>query len=245
MRRSNAYVIMFALVLAVVLGGLLSLASVGLGPIQKIAKDKDKKYQILLAVMPDIKKNKNTVSIYEKNIESLVVDINGNSVVENNMGTPITAEEIDMYKEYKKPPENRLFPIFKYMNRDNVKAYILPVYGNGLWDNIWGYLAISSDLNTIKGVVFDHKGETPGLGARITSAGVQSRYMGKKIKNEKGDIVSVIMLKGENNDISKIDEHTIDGMSGATLTAKGVNTMLKDYLGFYKAYFDKVYSENI
>ena len=93
---------------------------------------------------------------------------------------------------------------------------MLPVYGYGLWNNIWGFVALQADLNTIQGVKFQHAGETPGLGARIeTDQDVQDRYKGKTIYDQ-GKLVSVTMMKGEGNDYSD-DPHQVDGMSGATL----------------------------
>ena len=83
------------------------------------------------------------------------------------------------------------------MNGDTPEAYIFPIYGQGLWDWIAGFLALSDDLNTIRGVSFSHKQETPGLGARITDAEVQQRYVGKKIYDQSGKLVSVEMVKGE------------------------------------------------
>ncbi len=76
--------------------------------------------------------------------------------------------------------------------------YILPVYGNGLWDDIWGYVALEDDLATLRGAVFDHAGETPGLGARITSVDVQERFKGKKIYDELGEAGSHNNGKGRN-----------------------------------------------
>ena len=79
---------------------------------------------------------------------------------------------------------------------------MLPVYGYGLWNNIWGFVALKSDLNTVQGVKFQHAGETPGLGARIESdEEVQNRYKGKTIFDQ-DKLVSVTMMKGEGNDYS-------------------------------------------
>ena len=75
-------------------------------------------------------------------------------------------------------------PVYVVGKKDNpseVESFVLPTYGNGLWDNIWAYVAIDGDAETIEGIVFDHKGETPGLGARITDAEVQERFVGKKL----------------------------------------------------------------
>jgi len=98
-------------------------------------------------------------------------------------------------------------------------------------------------MNTVAGIVLDHKGETAGLGARITEKGVQERYKGKEIFGASSEIASINMLKGENNKPALLDEHNINGMSGATITAKGVNYMLKDYLNCYLPLIEKLKEE--
>ncbi|MGK7390978.1 MAG: NADH:ubiquinone reductase (Na(+)-transporting) subunit C [Candidatus Cyclobacteriaceae bacterium M2_1C_046] len=243
MRQSNTYVIGFTVVLTIVIGGLLSWVSQALAPAQKLSIELDTKSSILSSVV-DIKSLELTeqelLAMYDERIESLVVDINGNEVTQNEKGEPIVAENVDIQKNYKKDPENRLYPVYKYMNPEtgDVEAYILPLYGAGLWDKIWGYIALEDDLNTIIGASYDHKAETPGLGARISNSEVQQRYVGKEIFSETGELVSVRMLKGEGN--ANLGPHEIDGLSGATVTAQGVNNMLKNYLTYYEAYFNKL-----
>lgn len=236
MRQSNLYVIGFSVALTIILGGLLSIASEGLAPIQKKSIELDTKKQILNAVM-ELKKQDDVLKIYDERIASIVVDINGKEIEKDEEGNKLIAENISIEKEFKKKPENRKFPVFIYAENGERSAYILPVYGVGLWDNIWGFVAMDTDGITIKGVSFAHAGETPGLGARITESGVQARYESKKIYNDAGELVSIQMLKGENNDASKINDHTVDGMSGATITANGLNDMLKNYFNYYGAYF--------
>jgi Na+-transporting NADH:ubiquinone oxidoreductase subunit C len=115
-----------------------------------------------------------------------------------------------------------------------------------LWDKIWGYVALDSNCETILGTSFDHKAETPGLGQRIATPEIQSRFVGKKIYDDKGQLVSVEMMKGEHGgeqssiDYFKDEPHKVDGMSGATLTGKGLNAMLKTYLESYQNFFKKV-----
>lgn len=242
MRQSNSYIIIFSAVLTVILGGLLALAAVGLGPIQKIAVELDTRRQILSAVM-EVGEEDDVLAMYNKRINSLVVNIDGEVVEETDAGEPIIAENVDIAKEFRKDPEARLYPVFRFMNAEDtsqVEAYIFPVYGNGLWDNIWGFLALEPDLVTIKGLKLDHAGETPGLGARITEIVVQGRFEGKKIYDDLGELVSVRMIKGENNDPGKLDDFHVDGMSGATITANGVNSMLENYLNYYQAYMNKI-----
>jgi Na+-transporting NADH:ubiquinone oxidoreductase subunit C len=245
-RQSNAYVIGFAAILTVVLGGLLALAATGLREPQQIAVKLDTRTKILSAVM-EISKEDNVHEIYEERIQSKVVNIEGDEVEKLETGEPVNAEQIDIGKQFRKAPEDRLYPVFMFMdeeNPDQVNAYIIPVYGNGLWDRIWGFVALEPDLVTVRGVRFDHAAETPGLGARITDEGVQDRYVGKKVYNDLGELVSIEMVKGETNNPSLYDEYQVDGMSGATLTAKGVNNMLKNYFSYYENYFKTVETSN-
>ncbi len=240
MRQSNAYVVGFAAVLTVVLGGLLAFAAVGLREPQQKAVKLDTRTKILSAVM-EIKEGDDVNRIWEERINSLVVDIDGDEVGELDNGTAVIAEQIDVGKEFKKPAQQRLFPVFQFMNEQNqVEAYIIPVFGNGLWDRIWGFIALEKDLVTIRGVRFDHKGETPGLGARITDGEVQDRYIGKKIYSNVGELVSIQMVKSETGDPSIYDDYQVDGMSGATMTANGVNDMLLKYFKYYASYFKTI-----
>jgi Na+-transporting NADH:ubiquinone oxidoreductase subunit C len=210
---------------------------------QKKSEELDTKKKILSAVT-EIKKMKGdeVLKLYSETIESIVVNIDGEPVEKDEKGADILAENVDIAKNFKKAPEDRMYPVFKYHkpgNKDEVEAYIFPVYGKGLWGPIWGFIALETDLNTVKGTSFDHKTETPGLGARITTAEISNRYTGKKLFDNGGQLISIMMLKGEHHDPSALDDHHIDGMSGATLTGKGVNEMLESYFGYYKNYILK------
>ena len=238
MQQSNTYVIVFSAVLTIILGLLLSGTSQVLGPMQQEAIALDKKKQILGAVISsaeiDAMTPEQVNEYYANRISSTVVDINGKEIA----SAEITAEKVEIAKLYKKPAEERQYPVFIFHaegNADQVESYIFPLYGAGLWDAIWGYLALETDMNTIGGITLAHAGETPGLGARITEGGVQERYVGKKVFDDSGELVAVQMMKGEGKDYSG-EEHKVDGMSGATITANGVNNMLKSYLGHYEAF---------
>ena len=241
MQRSNTYVLAFTFVMTVVIGGILSFTSQVLAPAQKKSVELDTKQSILSAVM-QLKKEDDALEIYGKRIKSMVVDIEGNLIENNRKGNPIVAEDVNILKNYKQDAEVREYPVFEYMsetNPDEIEAYILPLYGAGLWNAIYGYVALEKDLNTIKGVSFGHVQETPGLGARIASSEIQDRYRGKTIFDEQGNLVSITMLKGEKKDPSLFGSHEVDGMSGSTLTAKGLNAMVKDYLGCYESFIKK------
>jgi Na+-transporting NADH:ubiquinone oxidoreductase subunit C len=240
-QHSNGYIIGFIIALTIACGSLLALANVFLKPFQKEAQELDTKKQILSAVVSDMTTITDVNDYYAKRIEAIAVDVNGDLIAQDRDGSDLIVENINIAKEFKeKDKSKKRFPVFKYKNdKGDIEAYILPVYGNGLWDNIWGYVALNPDLATLKGVALDHKGETPGLGARITDAEVQNRYQGKSIYDEAGVLVGVTMIKGEKNPPEKISQNQVDGMAGATITAVGVNDMVKNYLGHYQNYFEK------
>ena len=234
MRQSNKYIIIYASVLTIVCGGLLAIAAEGLKERQQFNVALEQKKNILSTVVT-LTENQDVNALYAQRVNAFVIDFQG------NIKDDVKPQDVNLAIEYKKTPENRLLPVYEFKSESDpnkVENVVLPVYGYGLWNDIWGFVALESDLNTIKGVKFDHKGETPGLGARIESdAEVQARYKGKSIYD--GDkLISVNMMKGEGIDYSN-DKHKVDGMSGATLTAKGVNNMLLDYFQSYSNYLKK------
>jgi Na+-transporting NADH:ubiquinone oxidoreductase subunit C len=120
---------------------------------------------------------------------------------------------------------------------------VIPVYGKGLWGPIWGYVSFHKEnitkqgmphFNTIYGVMFDHKGETPGLGAEINQPSFMLPFRGKKIFDKDGSFVSVEVVKG-GADPSSL--HEVDGISGGTITSKGLEAMLDSCLSSYQTYF--------
>jgi Na+-transporting NADH:ubiquinone oxidoreductase subunit C len=218
--------------LTILCGGLLAFASQALKPRQDANIELERKSNILSTVM-SLEEGADVTKLYESRIRELVIDFNGNLVDKK-------AVDVNVAIEYKKLPEERLLPVYEFINEtnpDKVENAVIPVFGFGLWNNIAGYVALESDFNTIKGVSYSHVGETPGLGARIATAEIQDRYKGKQIFQAE-TLVSVVMQKGEGIDYAN-DPHKVDGMSGATLTAKGVNNMLKEYFGCYKKYLEK------
>jgi Na+-transporting NADH:ubiquinone oxidoreductase subunit C len=224
-----------------VIAGLLATASQVLRPAQLRSIELDTKSQILGGVM-ELQRGDDVLAIYDRKIESIVVNAQGEEVETDAEGNPIEAENVDIARQFRVPPEQRLLPVFMFKSEDTdeIEAYIFPVYGVGLWDNIWGFIALETDLETIRGVRFAHAGETPGLGARITDIVVQERFIGKKIYDDLGEFVSVQMLRSERNPEDRLDEHNVDGMAGATITGRGVNDMIRNYFRLYDAYIQRI-----
>lgn len=233
MRQSNNYIILYAAVLTIACALTLAFASISLKDKQEANIAREKKMNILSTVIT-LEEGANVEAIYAKRIKAYVIDFNG------NVKDGVEAEKINIAEEYKKKAEERNLPVFEVRSETNpeqVEFTVLPVYGFGLWNNIWGFVALKSDFSTVQGVKFQHAGETPGLGARIESGEIQDRYKGKTIFDA-GVLAPIVMKKGEGMDYSN-QPHQVDGMSGATLTAKGVNNMLQDYLKCYEKYLTR------
>jgi len=177
--------------------------------------------------------------IFKNNIKELVVNEDGNIIPPEKVAAMGykggLASSLDMAKEHKKGDE-KLLPVYIYTKADSKKYYILYARGKGLWDAIWGYLALEDDFNTVAGVSFDHKAETPGLGAEIkdNKAWVK-QFTGKKIY-EDGELKSIDVRKGG----AKDPLYEVDGISGATITGDGVEDMLEDYLEDYQPYLETI-----
>ncbi len=226
----------------------MSLTSVLLKPAQDKQVELDTKKKILGAVMDisTFKTPEEVLMLYKNRVKSIVVNIKGELISKDVKGNPLIAEKVNAQKNHKITRNERLYPVYMILNESDtnaVEAYVFPMFGLGLWDWISGYIALESDLNTVKGVAFDHKGETPGLGARITEKKVTNRYKNtKKIFNEAGELESITMIKGEGNPPKSM--HEVDGLSGATITAKGVNKMLREYLDCYQNFIKNKKGEN-
>tara|TARA_B100000900_G_C20542552_1_gene701133 strand:- start:60 stop:791 length:732 start_codon:yes stop_codon:yes gene_type:complete len=234
--------------MTVLIGGSMSLTSVLLKPAQDKQVELDTKKKILGAVMDisTFKTPEEVLMLYKNRVKSIVVNIKGELISKDVKGNPLIAEKVNAQKNHKITRNERLYPVYMILNESDtnaVEAYVFPMFGLGLWDWISGYIALESDLNTVKGVAFDHKGETPGLGARITEKKVTNRYKNtKKIFNEAGELESITMIKGEGNPPKSM--HEVDGLSGATITAKGVNKMLREYLDCYQNFIKNKKGEN-
>jgi Na+-transporting NADH:ubiquinone oxidoreductase subunit C len=142
--------------------------------------------------------------------------------------------------ELKKSADQQNFPLY-VANIENSRYYIIPIRGNGLWNAIYGYISLKEDLNTIKGVVFDHVGETAGLGAEITQDWFKERFIDEKLFDSDNNLMGITVSK-TNNDPSNLDknDHEVDAISGATITGDGVSDMIKERIQHYTPYFNSL-----
>jgi len=155
----------------------------------------------------------------------------------------IQAFDINLALEVKKDSDTQRFPLY-IANVENEKFYVIPLRGAGLWAEIWGYIALKEDINTIKGVSFDHKSETAGLGAEITEDWFINSFTDEKINDSQGNFVGVYLTKS-NNDPRNEDkmDNEVDAISGATITGDGVSDMIIERVQNYLPYFNNIINE--
>lgn len=233
-KESNSYIFMYSTIMVVVAAAVLAVAAVGLRPFQKKNQEIEKMQQLLTAVgiENDVK---NAEELYKKYfVQELTVNKKGEvlSTYENEtLKGEVRPFNVELSKELAKG-EEAMLPIF-ICNQEGKTVYVVPVHGKGLYDAIWGNVAIEEDLNTVRGVLFDHKGETPGLGAEITNPAFPAQFKGKKIFEN--DEVKLAVVKGQKTEEEK--QYQADAVTGATNTSNGVSNMLKDCLSNYIEYF--------
>ncbi|MEL6986925.1 MAG: NADH:ubiquinone reductase (Na(+)-transporting) subunit C [Bacteroidota bacterium] len=241
--HNNRYIIIFVLIMTTIVAVVLA----GLFTALKSTHDKNElifnKRAVLSAVETYLEKpvkeygDEEIESIFASKIQQVSVDMEGNTLDAATLQAAGykggKAENIDNKKEKKKPEADRILPLFVFDNGQE-KFYIVNVRGNGLWDEIWGNIALKDDFNTIVGTAFDHTGETPGLGAEIKdNPTFPARFVGKKIYDDNGIYQSVSVMKGG----AKDPYHEVDGISGATITANGVSEMMVRGMKYYEPYF--------
>lgn len=221
---------MFATVMVVVVAVLLSTLFLALKPMQDANVEQEKRQEILKSIGVNVSRSE-AKTAYENYIKEAVIIKNGEVVSEDAE----RAFNINMAKAVKIDLEEREVPLY-IAEKDGNKYYIVPMRGTGLWGPIWGNLALKSDGNTVLGTTFGHKGETPGLGAEIATEVFQDQFPNKQIMEGNSFTSIRVIKKGKGSS----PEHEVDGISGGTITSKGVDAMIMDCLQPYIGYFKNV-----
>lgn len=233
-KNTNVYTFGFALIVCFVCSLLLALVSEGLRPQRETNEELDVKKNILKAVelqtpITPAMTGQEILNVYGEKIEGAVID---------SAGKVVAGKRPEDIKEGAAE-----YPLYIYKEGGAVMAYAFPVYGKGLWSTIYGYLALESDGITVRGITFYKHGETPGLGAEVEKSWFQNNFKGKKIWDTKEKAVhSVTVVKGKVVDkIPKSEQKFyVDGISGATMTGKGVTQFLDTWIRVYDPYFQTV-----
>ena len=228
-KESNSYTIIYSITMVVVVGTILAALSIILKPAQDANAVIKKKMDILAAV--GITAQRTTADkLYTKHIvsaKSIVIDKDG------ELRVGIDPFNVDIQAQYKNKtlkPSDFNYPLFVAINAKGDTNYIVPVVGVGLWGPIWGYLSLKDDRKTISGASFDHKTETPGLGAEINQPFFEDRWIGEEVTESGFTVVK---------DNSGSEPGKIDGITGGTITSKGVEEMMNRCMPIYLSYFTK------
>lgn len=234
--NTNGYTFGFAIVMVVVVGTVLAFAATSLQPRQYENMRIDKMQQILGTVGIQVETTEAEQTYDEVIVEEIVLDNQG----QEREG--VAAFDVDLAQELKKSPGEQNFPLY-IAETEGERFYIVPLRGAGLWNAIFGYIALKDDVNTVKGVAFDHLGETPGLGAEITQEWFRERFEDEKIFDDAGNLVGISVVKG-NTSASK-DDNRVDAISGSTITGDGVTNMISERLLHYLPYFESETDLNV
>ena len=224
--NSNSYTVIYSIILVVVVAAVLAFAAMFLKPTQEANVKKDTISQILTAATVN---GEDILGTYQQEIEAaILVDIDGNKVGDLNI------EDCEVYgtSELKRQiaAEQKSLPVYIFKNGITV----VPCYGAGLWGPIWGYIGFEGDLKTIKAVCFGHKGETPGLGAKIADEpAFAAAFVGQEVGS--GNVLFEV-AKPANRQTEK---NGVDAISGATITCQALGKTLNQWFGFYQNYLTK------
>jgi Na+-transporting NADH:ubiquinone oxidoreductase subunit C len=235
-----------ALGVCIICSVLVSAAAVSLHGIQEDNRRLDRIRNILLA--GDIPVDDSNIrAIYEEKIQPLMVDLRtGEQVPDENFNDTLNIEDFDIQEIADNPDYGQTISVKKdiagirrmpkYMviylvrEKEGIQKVVLPVYGKGLWATMYGFLALDRDLKTIRGFTFYKHGETPGLGGEVDNPRWKQTWIGKQVFDDKGS-VRIEVIKGTVDVSHPEARFQVDGISGATLTVRGINQLIQFWLG--------------
>ena len=224
--NSNTYTVIYSIILVVIVAAVLAFAAMFLKPTQEANVKKDTIGQILTAAAVQ---GDDILETYKAEIESaILVDIEGNKVGELDIESCEVYDNSALKRQI--AADQKELPVYIFKNGTTV----IPCYGAGLWGPIWGYIGFEGDLKTIKAVRFGHKGETPGLGAKISDEpSFAEAFVGKTIGE--GEVLFEVTKPA-----NRVTENNgVDAISGATITSQALGKTLNQWFGFYQNYLAK------
>jgi Na+-transporting NADH:ubiquinone oxidoreductase subunit C len=227
-KESNSYTLIYASVMVILVALILAFTSEVLRPQQAKNEAIDKMRQILASL---------NISSASADVEALYNStiVAAYPVDKDGHRTEGAAFDVEPADELRKPADGRKYPVFEALI-DGDKKYVLSLRGTGLWGPVWGYIALNSDKNTVFGASFGHEGETPGLGGEIDKPAFAAEFPGKKIFDNAGKFMSIAIVKPGK---TAQGQDYVDGISGGTITSRGVNDMLYSSLEFYVPFLEQ------
>lgn len=257
--NGNTYTVIYSTILVVLVAAILAFAALSLQDKQNENVKLETVSKLLGAASQadgtfTIEEGADVLGLYADHItDAFYVDGNGNRVGEMNMGKEDkNAIEVTTTSDLKKQndimkkieagdaslkPSLRM-PVYVF-DINGAEITVIPCYGAGLWGPIWGYIALNADGKTITGAVFDHKGETPGLGSKIADAPFCNEFKGKTLDLSSAQSFAVAKPGSLDN-----PEHGVDAISGATITSRALGLSIDMWARNYSAYIIAAAAEN-
>ena len=254
-KNSTVYTFGFSIAMVIVVGISLAYTSLSLKDRQD-ANAADKKMMNILSAIGVEANRANAGDLFaDYVVERVSIDGSGRQV--NATVDPVNAKDkqdpfsIEVMKDYRAKIKSAVkaadgdaatlqaalesadlqFPLYR-CSKDDQDLFVVPLVGSGLWGPIWGFVALEDDMTTIYGANFDHKTETPGLGAEIKEGFFTDKFRGKKL-NTAGPLLFSVLKGG-----AQTNENSVDGITGGTITSKGVDEMINRTLAVYLRYFE-------
>ena len=266
-KNSSKFTILFATGVCVVLAVLLASTYNGLLDRIKANEEFDRQTNILIAlglydkVADADKSRKDLEDLFENRVRSKILKIvygpvtrevmRRGDVIEETVPGVVRIEETDhdiselAQLERELQPQTdadyEYAPLYVSIDADDEPlAYSIPISGRGLWSTLRGYLALQKDLDHVQGITFYSHKETPGLGGEVDNPNWQAQWRSKRVRNDKGELVSVTVKKGKVVESEAGAVHKVDGLSGATITSNGVTKFVRADLEKYEVYFQEL-----
>jgi Na+-transporting NADH:ubiquinone oxidoreductase subunit C len=253
---SNAYIIGFATVVCLVCSIVVSTSAVALRERQDRNKVLDRQTQVLVvAGLLEARQKtspENIEDLFEQNIEIRVIDLETGDYEDS-----IESSTFDQRKATKDPSSSRTAPdnnagltrlpthslVYQRVEDDTVTSLILPIEGKGLWSTLYGFIALAPDTTTIQGITFYEHGETPGLGGEVDNPNWKALWVGRRAYDDDW-VPAIEVIKGAAGPVAD-DPFRVDGLSGSTLTARGVTNLVQFWLGEngFDPYLEKLRKE--
>ena len=245
-KESQGFTFLFSIIMVVVVATVLSLAAMGLKGPQDENMKQEKMQNILGSLQIEVSREEARLTFGDFVKKRLILNYKGEVTSESEGAIKSLAADgkaafeadafnLDIKKQFRdksKPDSERRYPLF-ICEKEGSKYYVIPLIGTGLWGPIWGFVALEGDMNTVFGATFDHKTETPGLGAEINQGWFENPFIGDKIFDESGEFVSIKVIKGGT---TPDNLHGVDAITGGTITSNGVSSMLENTLKVYVPY---------
>ncbi len=242
MQHSTGYIVGFAVAVCLVCALFVSFAAVSLKPLQEanVLLDRQKKVLTVAGLIEEGESPEaaRVAELFEKNIRPKVVEL-----ATGQVEPEIDAAEFDQQAAMSDPERSDLAPpngakvarlphhglVYDVIENGELEAMIFPIEGKGLWSTLYGYIALAPDARTVVGITFYDHGETPGLGGEVDNPGWKAKWADRKVFNERGQ--PVIAVKKGIAGPPETDPYQVDGLSGATITSRGVTELVRFWLG--------------